>query len=426
MLTRLAGIFRGILHTGFNPALSLLEQNALLITNIGLVIALTVNSLLMVFTPEMSGKYGLWTMLAYSAAGISYLASFFFIRSQHYVVGRSLFSVMLIVVIATESYLLGTPSGIHMYFFPIGIGAVLIWPRMRLPQFLMAGAALLSFIWVYIEQPAGYILENNTFPFGFAGLSLLNYVLSFLTTLTVVFSMVIATEQFQQMLEDLRVKASLKALNREEQMMASLNALALARDNETGNHIVRTQYYVKILSDRLIANGQYQEELNSRIASLLFKAAPLHDIGKIGIPDHILLKPGPLTDAEMEVMKTHTSIGESVLLSAEQQSVHEDGSLDDIVMVGVQIAGSHHEKWDGTGYPRGLAGRSIPLPARIMALADIYDALISERVYKKISTHEKAVEEIISKSGSHLDPLVVDAFIAEKDKFQSIAEKFKD
>ena len=189
---------------------------------------------------------------------------------------------------------------------------------------------------------------------------------------------------------------------------------------------MRTQYYVKILSDRLIANGQYQEELNSRIASLLFKAAPLHDIGKIGIPDHILLKPGPLTDAEWEVMKTHTSIGESILLAAEQQSVHEDGSLDDIVMVGVQIAGSHHEKWDGTGYPRALAGRSIPLPARIMALADMYDALISERVYKKSWTHEKAAEEIMSKSGSYFDPLVVDAFIAEKDKFQSIAEKFKD
>lgn len=426
MLTRLAAIFKGILHTGFSPELSLLEQNALLITNIGLVIALTVNSLLMVFTPEMSGHYGLWTMLVYSAAAISYLVTFFFIHSHQYIIGRTLFSVTLIVVIATECYLLGTGSGIHMYFFPIGIGAVLIWPRMRVPQFLMATAALLAFIWVYIDQPAGSILENNRFPFGFAGLSLLNYVLSFLTTLTVVFSMVIATEHFQQVLEDLRVKASLKALNREEQMMASLNALALARDNETGNHIVRTQYYVKILSDRLIANGQYQEELNSRIASLLFKAAPLHDIGKIGIPDHILLKPGPLTDAEWEVMKTHTSIGESILLAAEQQSVHEDGSLDDIVMVGVQIAGSHHEKWDGTGYPRALAGRSIPLPARIMALADMYDALISERVYKKSWTHEKAAEEIMSKSGSCFDPLVVDAFIAEKDKFQSIAEKFKD
>ena len=425
-MTGIAAIFRSILKTGFKPELSLLEQNALLITNIGLVIALTVNSLLMVFNPEMSGHYGFWTMLVYTAAAISYLVSFFLIRSHRFVIGRTLFSVALILVITVESFLLGTPSGIHMYFFPIGIGAVLIWPGMRLPQFLMASAALLAFVWVYVEQPAGHILENNTFPFSFAGLSLLNYVLSFLTTLTVVFSMVIATEQFQQVLEDLRVKASLKALNREEQMMASLNALALARDNETGNHIVRTQYYVKALADRLIANGQYQEELNSHIASLLFKAAPLHDIGKIGIPDHILLKPGPLTAAEWEIMKTHASIGESVLLSAEQQSMHEDGSMDDIVMVGVQIAGSHHEKWDGTGYPRGLAGRSIPLPARIMALADVYDALISERVYKKSWTHDKAVEEIVSLSGTHFDPIVVEAFIAEKEKFQSISEKFKD
>lgn len=425
-MTAVAAVLRGILKTGFKPELSLLEQNALLITNIGLVIALTVNTLLMVFNPEMSGRYGLWTMLVYLGAAASYLTTIFFIRHHHYVIGRTLFSVTLIVVIATESFLLGTASGIHMYFFPIGIGAVLIWPHMRVPQFLMAFAALLAFIWIYIQQPAGYILENNSFPYGFAGLSLLNYVLSFLTTLTVVFSMVIATEQFQQVLEDLRVKANLKALNREEQMMASLNALALARDNETGNHIIRTQYYVKALADRLIANDQYPEEMNSRIASLLFKASPLHDIGKIGIPDHILLKPGPLTEAEWEIMKTHASIGESVLLSAEQQSVHDDGSVDDIVMVGVQIAGCHHEKWDGTGYPRGLAGRAIPLPARIMALADMYDALISERVYKKSWTHQKAVEEIISKSGTHFDPLIVEAFIAEKEKFQSIAEKFKD
>lgn len=422
----ITALFKSILRTGFRPELSMLEQNALLITNIGLVIALTVNSLLMVFTPEMSGQSGLWAMMVYVAATFSYLTTFFFIRHQLYVIGRTLFSITLILVIATESFLLGTASGIHMYFFPIGIGAVLIWPRMRIPQFLMASTALMSFVWVYIEQPAGHILDINTFPFSFVGLSLVNYVLSFLTTLTVVFSMVIATEQFQQVLEDLRIKASQKAMDREEQMMASLNALALARDNETGNHIVRTQYYVKALADRLIADGHYPDEMNSRIASLLFKAAPLHDIGKIGIPDHVLLKPGPLTDAEWEIMKTHTTIGESVLLSAEQQTMREDGSMDDVVMVAVQIAGCHHEKWDGTGYPRGLAGRSIPLSARIMSIADMYDALISERVYKESWTHEQAVQEIVSKSGSNFDPALVQAFIAEKEKFQSIAEKFKD
>ena len=426
MLAVVAAMFRTVLRTGFKPELSLLEQNALLITNIGLVIALTVNFLLMVFTPEMSRRYGLWTMLVYIAAACSYLTTFFFIHRHQYVIGRTLFSLTLILVIGTESFLLGTASGIHMYFFPIGIGAVLIWPRMRIPQSLMAGAALMAFVWVYIEQPAGHILDTNTFPFSFAGLSLVNYVLSFLTTLTVVFSMVIATEQFQQALEDLRIKASQKAMDREEQMMASLNALALARDNETGNHIVRTQYYVKALADRLIADGHYPDEMNSRIASLLFKAAPLHDIGKIGKPDHVLLKPGPLTDAEWEIMKTHTTIGESVLLSAEQQTMSEDGSMDDVVMVAVQIAGCHHEKWDGTGYPRGLAGRSIPLSARIMSIADMYDALISERVYKESWTHDQAVQEIVSKSGSNFDPVLVQAFLADKEKFKSIADKFKD
>lgn len=215
-------------------------------------------------------------------------------------------------------------------------------------------------------------------------------------------------------------------MTREEQMMASLNALALARDNETGNHIIRTQYYVKTIADHLVQQGFYQGEINSRISSLLFKTAPLHDIGKIGIPDHILLKPGPLTDAEWEIMKTHTTIGESVLLSAEQQYTDERGHAEDVVLLGVQIAGSHHEKWDGSGYPRGLAGRSIPLPARIMALADMYDTLVTERIYKKEWTHEQALEEIRSKSGTHFDPVIVDAFVAQQEKFKSTAEKFRD
>lgn len=213
-----------------------------------------------------------------------------------------------------------------------------------------------------------------------------------------------------------------KAAVLEGQMLRSLNALAKARDDETGNHIIRTQLYVENLALRLRKMGYYENELSDYVIGLICKAAPLHDIGKVGIPDHILLKPGRLTDEEWEIMKTHTTIGEAVLSSAEIEFKDEDG----VIAKALIIAGGHHEKWDGSGYPRGLSGSDIPLPARIMSIADNYDALVSERVYKKGWTHKEAAQEIIHHKGSHFDPLIVQAFIAEQDHFQEIAEKYKD
>lgn len=220
-------------------------------------------------------------------------------------------------------------------------------------------------------------------------------------------------------------KEEKKSSNAELRMLSSLNALALARDNETGSHIIRTQGYVKSLAKRLKASGQYADQLSDKQIENLYKAAPLHDVGKVGIPDHILYKEGPLSKDEWGIMKTHTTIGEYVLSSAKAQldEIVED---DDVIEAAIAIASSHHERWDGQGYPRGISGQDIPLPARIMALADMYDALVSERVYKREWSHQDAVEEIIKKRGSHFDPLVVDAFIAEKDEFQSIAQKHKD
>jgi len=214
----------------------------------------------------------------------------------------------------------------------------------------------------------------------------------------------------------------INAQNTEKQMLVTLNALALARDNETGNHIIRTQNYVRSLALRLRQMGHYTKELDDQCIDTLFKAAPLHDIGKVGIPDNILNKMGRLNDEEWEVMKSHASIGETVLSSADVKSDSDQG----VVQKAIQIAGGHHEKWDGTGYPRGLKGKDIPLSARIMALADVYDALVSERVYKSGWSHEDAVKEIASKSGLHFDPLVVDALMEEQTNFQEIAQKYRD
>jgi hypothetical protein len=216
--------------------------------------------------------------------------------------------------------------------------------------------------------------------------------------------------------------ANKKAEQTETQLLSSLNALAKARDDETGNHIIRTQNYVRLLALRLRNSGHYIESLSDQSIELLFKAAPLHDIGKVGIPDRILLKNGRFTDDEWTIMKNHALIGESVLSSA--NTTHEGGS--EVIAKAIKIAGGHHEKWDGTGYPRGLAGEDIPLEARVMSLADMYDALLSERPYKKAWTHEEAVTEIISRRDTQFDPLIVDAFIAEQDAFKDISAKLKD
>ncbi len=215
--------------------------------------------------------------------------------------------------------------------------------------------------------------------------------------------------------------ANSKAVKSERQLLSTLNALALARDNETGNHIIRTQRYVKTLALRLRKMGHYENELNDSAIELLFRAAPLHDIGKVGIPDHILHKPGPLSEDEWVVMKTHTTIGTTVLHSSNDESPEMA-----VMTVAIQIAGGHHERWDGCGYPGSLKGLAIPLAARIMSVADMYDALVSKRVYKKEWGHDEAAQEIILNKGVRFDPFVVDAFIVEQLKFKNIYKKYQD
>lgn len=210
--------------------------------------------------------------------------------------------------------------------------------------------------------------------------------------------------------------------DKEDQMLQTLNSLAHARDNETGQHIIRTKQYVRALANRLIKMKCFLNQLNEKAVQDLYKAAPLHDIGKVAIPDYILLKEGRLNEEEWEIMKTHASIGASVLSNSSEQL----GYKDRVIEYAINIAGSHHEKWDGTGYPLGRKGEDIPLEARIMSLADMYDALVTKRVYKDNWTHDEAVAEIIRQKGVHLDPAVVEAFILEKDHFKEIAERHKD
>ncbi len=202
----------------------------------------------------------------------------------------------------------------------------------------------------------------------------------------------------------------------------TLASLAETRDNETGNHLRRTQHYVRLLAEGLQRHPHCPEPLDAETIQLLFKSAPLHDIGKVGIPDRILLKPGPLEPEEFELMKQHARMGREALDSAERTL----GQSVPFLEIAKDIAGAHHEHWDGNGYPDGLAGTAIPLAGRLMALADVYDALISRRVYKAPFSHERAVEMISEASGTQFDPLLVEIFLTQQEQFRAIARQFAD
>lgn len=199
-------------------------------------------------------------------------------------------------------------------------------------------------------------------------------------------------------------------------------SLAEFRDECTGNHIRRTQAYVRRLAQQLASSPKFADQLGAPRIELIAKSAPLHDIGKIAIPDHILLKPGKLDAEEFAVMKTHARRGYEML----RQAGEHMGAHGEFLTLAMDIAGGHHEKWDGSGYPDGLAGEAIPLGARIMAVADVFDALLASRPYKAAMAREQAVGIVFQGRGTHFDPDVVDAFMAIQDELVQIAQQWAD
>ncbi|WP_306606910.1 two-component system response regulator [Azonexus sp.] len=215
----------------------------------------------------------------------------------------------------------------------------------------------------------------------------------------------------------------------------ALATLAEKRDNETGNHLVRTRSYIELLMEDLSSHPEFAEQLTPVRRRLIAKAAPLHDIGKVGIPDRILLKPGRLTPDEFEIMKTHAETGAMALTEAIDRVLAERNRLEvqeeeryslAFLETAREIAGGHHEKWDGSGYPHHLAGDAIPLSARLMALADVFDALICKRHYKEAFSLEQTLNIIREGRGRHFDPRIVDVFLLRIDDFANIALKHAD
>ena len=225
---------------------------------------------------------------------------------------------------------------------------------------------------------------------------------------------------YKQELEDKVVERTEQVVLTQQITVFSLAKLAESRDNDTGDHLERIRCYARILSEDFVAMEKYRGRLKEDFVDEMYRSTPLHDIGKVGIPDRILLKPGKLTTEEFEIMKRHSTIGGDTLKAADIEA-----GRDSFLAMGRDIAYYHHEKWDGSGYPFGLAGEDIPVEARITALADVYDALSSRRPYKEPFSHEKSRGIILEGRGSHFDPDAVDVFVARERQFMEIRESFQ-
>ncbi|WPC44328.1 HD-GYP domain-containing protein [Clostridium sp. JS66] len=222
-----------------------------------------------------------------------------------------------------------------------------------------------------------------------------------------------------EILEEKVIERTKKISLIQEAIIEAMACLAEYRDPETGAHIKRTKNYVKILCEELRKKQNFKNILNDNVIESIYKSAPLHDIGKIGIRDDILLKNGKLTDEEFNEMKKHTVLGYDFLVKVAEK--FDDNSF---LKCAIELARSHQEKWDGSGYPDGLIGKEIPLSGRIMAVADVYDAFASKRLYKSAFPHEKVVEIIVQGRLQHFDPEIVDAFINVQEEFRKIAYKY--
>ena len=225
--------------------------------------------------------------------------------------------------------------------------------------------------------------------------------------------------EYQKNLERMVEGQTEEIRNTRDIALLTLAKLAESRDNETGLHLERMPEYSRILAEAL--RGQPgADEVDDEFVEWLHKSSPLHDIGKVGIPDAILRKEGPLTDQERAIMRTHTTIGGDTL-----RAVLEKFSGQSFLNMAMEICYSHHERWDGHGYPSGIAGEDIPLSARIVAIADAYDAITSVRPYKPAYDHEEAVRRIVVDKGKHFDPRLVDAFVGAQDRFATVKDQLQ-
>lgn len=228
-----------------------------------------------------------------------------------------------------------------------------------------------------------------------------------------------SVENYNEILEEEVFERTQELITTRDITIDALIGLLEVRDIESSNHTKRTQSMIKLISEYLSKKSEYKDILTEDYIMELYKTAPLHDIGKVGIPDNILLKPGKLDFEEFEIMKKHTTFGVEAL-----SYNSKNGQIPSFIKTSIEIAGTHHERFDGSGYPNGLKGKEIPISGRLMAIVDVYDALTSKRVYKPAFEHEYALELIRNESGKQFDPEIVEVFMEIEDKILEIVKKF--
>lgn len=377
-----------------------------IIGKIGLIAGSTfqfsVDILLGLLFRSMHKKPSKLVFLILSIAAIVYFSIYYGEEYAHEIMLASLSMIVLSVWQLYELVrLLKRRSSIYIWFLISAISTQIIFGFVRIDEAieLINTGHLTSFPFNRYEESAHALLARLPI--------LLLYVLIF---------MGIGNHYFESLWE----LAQQQKNELEEQMTNVLVKLASARDNSTGKHLLRTQQMIKVLAESLKNCDFYTPFFTKKNIERLSKAAPLHDIGKVGIPDSILLKPGKLTPEEFTIMKTHALLGEQILSAA----LTEENNP--IIATAVKLAGSHHEHWDGTGYPRGLKGEEIPIEGRVMAIVDVYDALTTKRIYKTEWSHQDVVAEISKLKNTHFDPKVVEAFILVEDEFRKISQHMKD
>jgi putative two-component system response regulator len=220
-------------------------------------------------------------------------------------------------------------------------------------------------------------------------------------------------QNFNNNLQKMVEEKTEKVLELQNAILKTVADLVESRDDTTGGHVERTQYGLQVLINAMQELGLYRDQTQNWDLNLMLQSSQLHDVGKISIADNILKKPGKLTPEEFEEIKTHTTLGVKII-----ERIEANTSENDFLLYAKIFAGTHQEKWDGSGYPLGLIGENIPLPGRLMAIADVYDALVSDRPYKKAFSHEDAVRTIIEERGTHFDPVIVDVFEQVADQFK--------
>jgi len=346
----------------------------------------------------LNGSFSFMILAMYATSVLICLAGLLIRRGSFYGGILTVFGIMSVGIFA--SAVIETPRFLYL---PVLVVPLMLLIMLRSYLLLSAGAVLLLLCEVVLFHLSGDF-SINQLVFN-VGLLLTAYIILLFITIS------------QRHAEDVRIR---QAEDTVDATVYILGYTAELKDEQTGSHLDRVSTYVRLLAREALVNRYFREYIDERYIEDLEKSAPLHDIGKVAIPDSILLKPGKLTEEEFALIKTHTSRGAEILTNAQERLRFES-----VFDIAISMARSHHERWDGAGYPEGLKGEEIPISARIMAIADVYDALRSDRPYKSALSHRESVEIIEQGAGSQFDPDLVRFFLIIDEAFEEVSIALK-